>query len=174
MPDATDAVPRPALRIEPLSLAHVAALLDGPERFRQEFALEVLDGYVEFDGVLEHTARRIDDEGIAPEWLSYLFIDPDGGAVIGLGGFKGPPADGIVEIGYGIAPARRERGYATEAARQLVERAADRGVTTVIAHTLPETNASTGVLGRLGFTRTATVDDPDDGPIWRWELDLGP
>lgn len=157
-----------------MTLAHIEALLYGPARFRREFGLDVLEGYIEFDGVLEHTARRITAERIAPEWLSYLFIDPDTSALIGLGGFKGPPAGGAVEIGYGIAPARRRRGCATEAARQLVARAAAAGATTVLAHTLPEANPSTRVLTSLGFTRVGTVLDPDDGPIWRWELPLDP
>jgi RimJ/RimL family protein N-acetyltransferase len=40
----------------------------------------------------------------------------------------------------------------------------------VRAHTLPESNASTRVLTNCGFRKTAEVVDPDDGPVWRWEL----
>ena len=40
------------------------------------------------------------------------------------------------------------------------------------AHTLAQPSASTHVLERLGFTRTAEINDPDDGPIWHWQLPL--
>jgi GNAT superfamily N-acetyltransferase len=58
--------------------------------------------------------------------------------------------------------------------RQLLDRARKAGVHVVWAHTLPEENPSTKVLGRCGFVRTGEIQDPDDGPIWRWELELKP
>jgi [ribosomal protein S5]-alanine N-acetyltransferase len=43
----------------------------------------------------------------------------------------------------------------------------------VIANTLAHDNPSTGVLRRLGFVRARELVDPEEGPIWRWELLLG-
>ncbi len=37
------------------------------------------------------------------------------------------------------------------------------------AHTLPEPSASTAVLTKAGFERIGTVEDPEDGTVWRWE-----
>jgi ribosomal-protein-alanine N-acetyltransferase len=55
----------------------------------------------------------------------------------------------------------------------MLDKAAATGaVSTVIAHTLANENPSTGVLRRLGFTKTHDLVDPEDGPIWRWELAL--
>ncbi len=54
----------------------------------------------------------------------------------------------------------------------MVATARAAGCTTVIAHTLAEPNPSTSVLTRLGFTRTDTIEDPDEGPVWRWERPL--
>jgi RimJ/RimL family protein N-acetyltransferase len=95
----------------------------------------------------------------------------DGGASAGTAGFKGPPsADGMVEIAYGIAAEHQGRGYATEAARALLDYAARSGcVRLVRAHTLPEPNASTRVLAKCGFVRLGAVEDPEDGTVWRWE-----
>ena len=85
-------------------------------------------------------------------------------------------ADPTEEIGYAIAPARQGRGLATTVARTLIDSARDRGATRVVAHTLATPNASTAVLVHCGFTRTATIADPDGGVddnVWRWELQLG-
>ena len=43
----------------------------------------------------------------------------------------------------------------------------------VIAHALAEVNPSTCVLGKTGFVRTSTQDDPDLGGVWRWERSGG-
>jgi len=89
--------------------------------------------------------------------------------LIGLGGFCGPPANGVVEIGYAIAPGHRGSGWATDAARQTdgpgIPRCVGRAV---VAHTLAHTNGSTAVLTKLGFTIVDEIVDPADGPIWGW------
>jgi RimJ/RimL family protein N-acetyltransferase len=54
----------------------------------------------------------------------------------------------------------------------MVERAfSEAEVERVVAHTLPEGNASTAVLRRLGFVQAETVEDPEDGTVWRWVLE---
>ena len=130
----------------------------------------MIEGWAGFPEALPHAldaARRHD----ADPWGSHLFFDDDG-ALVGFGGFKGPPSEGEVEIGYAIAPARQGRGLATTAARTLVQRAGERSAARVVAHTLATANASTAVLGHCGFTRTDTIADPDEGDVWRWELDV--
>ena len=91
--------------------------------------------------------------------------------VIGSAGFKGPPdAQGMVEIAYGVDPSCQGQGFATEAAGALLRyAAADPRVRLLRAHTLPEANASTRVLGKCGFVHIGEVVDPEDGPVWRWE-----
>ena len=126
----------------------------------------------------EHRAQ------VSEDWLAQLrastpgpwthgfaIVERESGCAVGSCAFKGPPDDdGIVEIAYEIHEARRGRGYATEAAAALVKFAREAGARRVIAHTLPETNASTSVLRACGFKHAGTVDDPEDGTIWRWEL----
>jgi RimJ/RimL family protein N-acetyltransferase len=83
----------------------------------------------------------------------------------------GPPNDaGEVEIAYGVVPSFEGCGYATQAAEALTEFAlAEERVTTVIAHTLPEENASTHILKKNGFAFARKFEHPEDGLIWRWE-----
>jgi [ribosomal protein S5]-alanine N-acetyltransferase len=92
------------------------------------------------------------------------------GTNVGLGSFKGPPVNGVVEIAYAVVPEHQRKGYATAAARALVEfafRSPD--VCKVLAHTLPDGVASQRVLLNAGFRRVGEVMDPDDGLVWRYE-----
>ena len=77
--------------------------------------------------------------------LSFSIVERASGSAVGGCGFKGPPdAEGVVEVAYGIDPAHRGRGFATEAARALVEFAfASSRVRRVRAHTKPGNSAST-------------------------------
>ena len=159
-------------RIEPVTLEQAEALLIGNDEFEARFGMPVATGYLDFPEALEPTRQALEAE-IPPEWWSHLIIDDDTNTVVGFGGYKGPPTEGEVEIGYSIAPEFQRRGHATAAAQLLVERARLAGCTLVSAHTMPEPNASTRVLQRCGFVRGVDFEDPEIGPVWRWELPLG-
>ena len=155
----------------PATVEHLDALIEGDEVFEEQFDVTVVAGYLDFPEVLEPTRRGLVG-GADPEWGSHLFIDLAANELVGFGGYKGPPVNGEVEIGYSVAPTRRRRGYATSAARELIERARASGVTLVSAHTLPEPNASTRVLERCGLQHVGGVVDREDGFVWRWERRL--
>jgi GNAT acetyltransferase-like protein len=87
-----------------------------------------------------------------------------------VGRLKGPPRDGVVELGYEIAESRRERGLATAAVRAMVAEAfGDDGVEAVIAHTLAERNASNRVFEKVGFRFDGEARERDT-PVWRYSL----
>ena len=92
--------------------------------------------------------------------------------LIGVCGYKGgPDAAGEVEIGYGIVPERRRRGFASEAVRGMLARAfADPRVSKVIAHTLSELAASIGVLQATGFLFDGPGNDPQEPAAIRFVL----
>jgi len=160
------------VQVKPISCEWAEALAEGDAIFTERFAIPVEAGWSGFPEalpILLQAART----GAPGEWGPQLFFDDDG-ALVGNGGWKGAPVDGAAELGYAVAPARQRRGLATAVVRELVERARRAGLRVVVAHTLAEQNASTTVLIRCGFTRTAELDDPDEGRIWRWELPLRP
>lgn len=164
------------LRLIQSDLPLLDLLLAGPATFAAATGLKVAEGYLEFPEALPHSREQL--ATLARDhawWAPWLFVHTDAETLIGLGGFKGPPdATGFVEFGYGIAPAWRGQGYATEAAAALMSHARRQpGVTAVGAHTLPEANASTRVLAKCGLVRVAELEDPVDGRIWRWELPRG-
>lgn len=101
-------------------------------------------------------------------WGCYLAWD--GEVAVGTCAFKSAPNDkGEVELAYMTFPAFEGRGYATAMAAALFEIARGGGAPLVIAHTLPEENASTRALRRNSFDHVGSVIDPEDGLVWRWE-----
>jgi RimJ/RimL family protein N-acetyltransferase len=89
---------------------------------------------------------------------------------VATGAFKGPPDPaGAVEIAYMTFPAHEGNGYARAMVPALYSIAVEHGAALVVAHTLPEENASNRALRSSGFAFTGQVIDPEDGPIWRWE-----
>jgi RimJ/RimL family protein N-acetyltransferase len=164
-------MPSSTTRIAPVSLDQVEALIEGDDVFAARFGMSVAPGYLDFPEALPRTRDELAN-GMPGEWYSHLIIEIATNTVVGFGGYKGPPTDGEVEIGYSIAPGCQRRGHATAAAQLLIEQARAGGVTRVCAYTLPEPNASTRVLTRCGLTMTEVVEDAEAGAIWRWERAL--
>jgi ribosomal-protein-alanine N-acetyltransferase len=173
-------------RVEFLSLSPQAtrALINGYEKFANAFGISAADGlrdfYVSGDVSADYLAQLASATDPDPWKFGFAVVHRADGVVIGVGGFKGPPAPepssesaaqlGVVEIAYGIVPAYRCQGFATETAQALVDYAITSGqVDLTRAHTLPEPNASTHVLTKCGFTYIGEVIDPEDGRVWRWE-----
>lgn len=159
----------PLVRVEPARLDWLEALADSDESFTEQFGIPVAEGWIGFPESLPYA---IEGTRANPDntWATHLFFDEADGALVGFGGYKGPPADGEVEVGYAVAPSRQGRGLATAVVAIMVERARAAGVPLISAHTLAEENASVAVLRKSGFAQTEEIVDPDEGPIWRWEL----
>ena len=170
MANAQD-IQTPRLILRPATIGRLSALITGPCEYERVFGHRVEEGYLEYPDVLVFSLRQT--QAFAEDkhwWLPYLVIHRTEDALVGACGYKGPPDDdGVVEIGYGIAPAYRGQGLTTEAASALADHAFSRpGVTGVRAHTHPETNASTRILAKCGFTHIGEFDDPEEGKLWRW------
>lgn len=106
--------------------------------------------------------------GVPPfPWVGYLAEED--GVIVGSCAYKTPPVDGAVEIAYFTLPGHEGRGVATSMADRLVALAIEQGATCVRAQTLPEPNASTRILGKLGFTFIGAVQHPEDGEVWEWQ-----
>jgi ribosomal-protein-alanine N-acetyltransferase len=140
----------PRLVLEPFSVALARAVLDGDlSRLTPGAGWPHADTYDALRAFALHG-----DDTVPMVWGVML---RDTGEIVGDCGWYGPPADGQgeVEIGYGLAPAYRRRGYATEAVRALVGwMAAYDGVRRVVAGTETTNVASRRLLERLGFTVT--------------------
>jgi len=163
------------LTLLPHAPAHLRALITGADAYERSFGHRAGPGLRDFivsKEVSPEYLAKLGDSTAPDHWAhGFAVVHRVDRSVIGMAGFKSPPGtDGVVEIAYGIVPDYQGKGYATEAARALVAFAFnDSRVRLVIAHTLPEHNASTTVLTKCGFERTGEIVDPHDGLVWRWE-----
>ncbi len=89
----------------------------------------------------------------------YRITRLDDGLAVGGIGFKGRPVGGCVEIGYGLVPSARGRGFAAEAAVALLTVATGQGLARVVAETTPDNIASQRTLLRAGFRPVSTSED---------------
>ncbi|MCA9310935.1 MAG: GNAT family N-acetyltransferase [Phycisphaerales bacterium] len=140
-----------------------------PEDWPPEFIDEHVVAYL--DQVFPEEGAEAADDGGDGAWWTYLLVTRDKPTLIGTCGYKGPPTEGSVEIGYTIVPSRQGQGYATEAARQLTRRALkDPRVEFVRAETLASRPASIRVLEKCGFTQVGKRTDPElDEPVLMFE-----
>jgi RimJ/RimL family protein N-acetyltransferase len=119
--------------------------------------------------VVEAMIGVYQNSGFVRPWIGYVAIKDD--VVVGTCAFKSPPTDGRVEIAYFTFPDNEGLGIATGMASELIRiaRHEDAGLI-VFAQTLPEENASTTILKKLGFQFSGAVQHPEDGTVWEWEL----
>jgi len=129
-------------------------------------------GWEVFPEALPRARDHLAADPAGGRWGTRLFIVHEPRVLVGWGGFKGPPVDGTVELGYSIAPGFRQRGLASDAVRQMLKDAfSDPLVGTVIAQTLGAPDASTRILERAGFACEGDLPHDDFGPLWRWRHD---
>jgi [ribosomal protein S5]-alanine N-acetyltransferase len=158
------------IRLVPATVELLDAAIEGDEALAAALGHPVVPGWASFREALRPTRDALAARGGDPAWGTRLFVADDPPELVGWGGFKGPPKDGVVELGYEIAEPRRERGLATAAVRAMVAEAfADEGVGAVIAHTLPERNASNRVLEKAGFRFDGDAQE-NGRPVWRFSL----
>ena len=102
---------------------------------------------------------------------SWLVLD--GKEVVGSCDIKRKPDEkGDVEIGYGVAAYRRDRGIASRAiALMLAVISKMPQIKGITAETTTTNYASQKVLKRNGFARVGERYDDEDGDlfVWRWK-----
>jgi RimJ/RimL family protein N-acetyltransferase len=119
--------------------------------------------------IMEATTQMYKAVGYEPPWVGYLALE--NGCCVGSCGFKSPPENNRVEIAYFTFPGHESQGVATRMASALVRIATNKTpAVTVAAQTLPEDNASTSVLKKLQFRFVGSVEHPEDGLVWEWQL----
>lgn len=148
--------------------ANMNSNLSGPNYCQYIFAPDAIPPHVVLDSGLERHRAGERWFWCAPR----LFILSVENLVIGSGCFKNSPLEGAVEIGCGVAENYRDKNYATEGVRLLVEEGFSKHeVKAITAETAVWNTASQRVLVKASFTRTGERVDPEDGPVIIWRLD---
>lgn len=159
------------VRFVPITL-DMSSALETSEAFAAEHELQVTaDELDQLRAIVQQTLEFSERAGAVSPWGGYLAVDSQAERIVGCCGFKGNPTpEKMVEIAYFIFPEFEGQGFATAAAREIfaiADRSADAAL--VVAHTLPDRNASCRVLEKAGFHCVGDVIDPEDGSVWRWE-----
>ena len=163
------------LQLIACSKMHLTALLQSEQALGDLLGVEFAENWLVFPESLDslpYALKMLEADPQILRWGMQLFLKKDENKLIGNGGFKGAAdAQGMIEIGYAIAPSYEKQGLATEAARAMVDDAFSWShVRMVDAHTLAEENASVKVLQKCGMTKIAKKHDTEDGDIWQWRI----
>jgi len=165
------------LRLISLSQRQLNQYLVDPEELEQDLEFPVsrmiLTPIVR-KAIEKKIAKMAPFEETAHPWYTYWLIvvshQPYGA---GLAGFKGYPNNqGEAEIGYGIDPDYRRRGYITETVQAMIAWAFEEpDCTSVIApRTLKSNIASNRVLAKVGMY---VYEETDDTLSWRIDKHRG-
>jgi len=142
----------PRLRLHPFTPEEARRLVDGTpneqDHWAEDFPMQ--DDRDGVGGFLKAAEAGND----ATPFGAYRIDDlAQGGVAVGTIGFFGPPdEDGVVMFGYGLVPAARGAGFATEAVVRLVEFCSEHpDVNAMMADTLKDNIPSQRVLDKAGF-----------------------
>jgi [ribosomal protein S5]-alanine N-acetyltransferase len=168
----TDHLVTERLTLIPITFEIADAALNDRKRLQSLIGARVADEWPNPDFTEALPFIRADSRKNAAfaKWSRAIVHTADN-IVIGDSGFKSlPDKTGSVEIGYGIVPAYRNRGFALEAASALVDWAFRHAeVRQITAECLEDNEASKRVLEKLGMQFTETQSS-NQGPLLKWRL----
>ena len=147
------------LRLVPATANHVRLEIESSSDFFRQLEVKPIPDRPSENlaGVLPFFLDQLENDPSLVGWMAWYWIHEaaDGNHLVGGGGFKGAPANGMVEIGYETRPAFRRQGFATEAVGAEVSWALKHlNVNLVVAETKTDNQASIAVLRKLGFAQT--------------------
>lgn len=155
------------LTLIPFILELAEATLNDRDKLPQLLGLHVPDSwpnpnYAEIMPMIVE-GRRKDPPGA--ERIRLIAHTADRTVIGDIGFIEPPDEEGNVEFGYSIVPEYRGKGYATEAARAMIEWAFKQpGVRRVTADCLNDNYPSIRVLEKAGMRQIEPEDD-----LLRWE-----
>jgi RimJ/RimL family protein N-acetyltransferase len=161
-------VSRPRVRIVRLSPDAIAALAEGDLATADALSPVTLSAWLVSEGMVRTWQYRSRQAVESPEdlpWITGVLWDDDAQVAVGGSGFHGAPdADGMVEVGYGVDPAYRRRGYARAALELAIEHArSEPSVHTLRATISPDNEASLVLIKQYPFVENGEQWDEDDG-----------
>ncbi len=156
------------LEFLPTPAGAIARRLEAPGDFEHAGALYPADWPGDVLALLPAMARIPEEDC----WDGTILESATRAAVGQMGYFFPPDERGVLTVGYGLSPAFRGRGYATEALLGLLAwTRAHTQAAEVRAETLAANAPSARVLAKAGFARTGERPGRE-GPLVLWSLPL--
>ncbi|WP_345523406.1 GNAT family N-acetyltransferase [Nocardioides conyzicola] len=164
-----------AVRIVQLPAEAIIALADGDLAGANAASPVPLTGWMVSDSSVRTWQYRAVQAIQTPQdlpWITGILWDDEERVAVGQSGFHAAPdADGMVEVGYGVDPAYRRRGYARAALELAIARAqADPSVRTLRATISPDNEASLALIRQYPFVHNGEQWDEEDGLELIYEL----
>jgi RimJ/RimL family protein N-acetyltransferase len=160
------------LLLVPMTLAFLEASLT-PDRALLSTLIEatVPDEWPDSIDLVRLRIRQLRRDAALEPWLLRAIVERESRRMIGHVGFHGAPgaehldayAPNAAEFGYTVFPSWRGRGYATDAARALMQWARSQRVTNFVVSIRPDNAPSLAIAQKLGFVRVGQHIDEVDG-----------
>jgi RimJ/RimL family protein N-acetyltransferase len=149
-----------------------ASLREDLESASRLIDLSIPQDWLEAKWLIEMRLAKIRANPALEPWLLRAVGLRETRTMIGFIGFHGLPgaeylnsyAPGSVEFGYTIFPEYRRKGFASEAARALMDWATRaHGVRRFVLSISPANEPSLRLARKFGFRKVGSVTDPEDG-----------
>jgi|GEM_PF-5507348 ribosomal-protein-alanine N-acetyltransferase len=129
--------------------------------------LKISAGWLEDFKEIAHLFIKELEDSINIGWSVWFIIEKESNLIIGDAGFKGKPdTNGLVEVGYQINAAYRNKGYATSAVKGLIAWAFNQEIVKKVkAECRIDNFPSIRVLEKAGFSKLKM-----EGKMIKWEI----
>jgi len=168
-----DIIYSPRLELIALSQAFLNASIRGDlETASRSIGLDIPTEWLEAKWLMEMRLGKMRENPVLEAWLLRAVGLRETKTMIGFIGFHTLPgadylnsyAPGSVEFGYTIFPNYRGKGYASEAAKALMDWATrEYGVTRFVVSISPVNEPSLHIAQKFGFRKVGSFTDPEDG-----------
>lgn len=166
----------PHLRLVASTVELLRIELEAPEKLGAALGVKVPaswpPGFYDRDAIQFFLEKTMQGGAEALGWYGWYAIrratEGEAALLVAAAGYVGPPsAEGIVEMGYSVAPEERRKGYAQEMVTALIARALQSpNVRHVVAEVNETNEPSVRTLEKCGFVRIGPGRDPGH---WRYQ-----
>ncbi len=157
------------LKLVPCSVEMLQSLIDEDIDLTELIGVQVPEGWPaeELKEVVPYFINLLSQSPDMAGRFCWFIVEKEQDIVVGSIGFKAmPDKNGIVEIGFGIDPVFRQKGYATEAVKGLISWALSQNdIQKVIAECELDNKSSVRVLEKAGMQKAGV-----EGDMIKWEI----
>lgn len=161
------------LRLVPCSVEMLKSIIDDTIDLTELIGVQVPEGWPakELKDVTPYFIKVLSESADMAGRLCWFITEKKQNIIIGSIGFKAKPdKSGVVEIGFGIDPSFKQKGYATEAVKGLIDWAfSQNDIQKVIAECNLDNKASIKVLEKAGMQKTGVEKD-----MIKWGIKVKP